>query len=267
MKYRRICTAFLSAAGIFLLIIDGQTAIEGAAEGIDLCIRSVIPALFPFFVLGSLLTATLLGSNVPLLRYLGKLFCVPTGAESLVLIGFLGGYPVGAQTLAQAYRSGQLDKKSAERMLAFCNQPGPSFLFGILGTIFSPGKACLLWAIQICSAFLVSCCIPASEEVSGIRGQEPITLAAAVMQGIRTMAAVCGWVILFRIGIAFVNRWFLWILPDSLQVGIMGLLELANGCLALNRISDPSIRFLICSGMLGFGGICVTMQTASVAQG
>lgn len=266
MQYRRVCTSLMSAMGMFLLIMDGKTAVSGISEGISICIRSVIPSLFPFFILGSLLTGSLIGSSVLFLRPLGKWFKIPEGAESLLLIGFLGGYPVGAQTVAQTYRNGQLSKHAAQRMLAFCNQAGPSFLFGILGSILTPGKACLLWGIQIISAYLVSRCIPASEEHTTIRKQEPIGLSAAVTLGIRTMASICGWVVLFRMCIAFLDRWVLWLLPDDYKIGVIGLLELANGCLSISQITNPSLQLLISSGILGFGGLCVFMQTASVTE-
>ena len=81
------------------------------------------------------------------------------------------------------------------------------------------------------------------------------------------MAGVCGWVLLFRVGLAFLNRWFLWLLPAEGSAAVTGLLELANGCCTLNSIRDPGTRFVICSGILAFGGLCVWMQTASVAEG
>ena len=68
------------------------------------------------------------------------------------------------------------------------------------------------------------------------------------------MGNVCGWVILFRILIAFLERWFLWLLPASVRVAVTGLLELSNGCCALAEIKDFKMRFLLCSGMLSFGG-------------
>ena len=56
-------------------------------------------------------------------------------------------------------------------------------------------------------------------------------------------------------------------LPVALQVTITGILELSNGCCELTRVSDPLLRFVICSGMLAWGGLCVTLQTYSVASG
>ena len=64
------------------LILDGRTAIDGARQGIELCLRTVIPSLFPFFVLSILLTSSLLGSSLAVLRPLGRLFGMPDGAES-----------------------------------------------------------------------------------------------------------------------------------------------------------------------------------------
>ena len=43
-------TSILAALGMIVLILDAKTALSGAREGIDLCMRTVIPALFPFFI-------------------------------------------------------------------------------------------------------------------------------------------------------------------------------------------------------------------------
>jgi hypothetical protein len=40
-----------SAAGMMLLILDSRTSAAAAAEALEICIRTVIPGLFPFFLL------------------------------------------------------------------------------------------------------------------------------------------------------------------------------------------------------------------------
>ena len=84
---------------------------------------------------------------------------------------------------------------------------------------------------------------------------------------VRTMGVICGWVILFRVLIAFLNRWFLWFLPESARIALIGILELSNGCCELPKIPDIRVRFILCSGILAAGGLCVTAQTASVTKG
>jgi hypothetical protein len=269
MKRNRYFVILGSVAGIFMLIIDGQTALMGASEGMELCIKTVIPSLFPFFVLSSMLTSSLMGTSIGFLRPFFHCLGVPSGAESLVVTGFLGGYPVGAQSVASAYRAGVLTKNTAQRMLAFCNNAGPSFLFGMVSSVFPyRWMVWMLWAIHILGAIFAALMIPNEDTAPSkpVKGQI-LNLSAAIVASIRVMAVVCAWIVLFRIVITFLNRWFLWLLPTSLQVAIMGVLELANGCCALEQITDVNLRFVICSGMLAFGGICVTMQMVSVTGG
>ena len=267
MQLRKTLTAVVSGVCIFVIVLDGKTAMSGAAEGIGMCIRSVIPALFPFFVLSNLLTGAWAGSGSRLLKPLGRLFRIPPGTEALLIPAFLGGYPVGAQSIAAARRRGQLSEADARRMLPFCNNAGPSFLFGIIAPALSLSKAWLLWGIQFISALAVSLCIPAQTHASGqVRGRA-VSWPEAMKQAISVTGSVCGWVVLFRVLIAFLEKWFLWLLTDAGKTAIIGMLELANGCLCLPLLADRELGFLLCSAMLSFGGICVTMQTISAAEG
>ena len=266
MQRKQLTTGVWASIGMLILIMDGQTALTGARTGIQLCMKTVVPSLFPFFVLSILLTNAFSGSSLSLLKPLGKFCGIPRGAEAILIAGFLGGYPVGAQSIASAYRSGQLLKADAHRMLAFCNNAGPAFLFGMVSSLFSsPWAAWILWGIHIFSAFLVSRLIPAAPSIPVKASKNTgITVSDALRSAIRVMAAVCGWAILFRVLIAFLSRWMLWLLPNAARVALIGLLELSNGCCELVSVEDPSLRFILCSGMLAFGGMCVAMQTHAV---
>lgn len=267
MRKQQLWTGLGAFTGMLVLILDGKTALEGAQQGVDLCLKTVIPSLFPFFLLSILLTGSILGTDLPLLRPIGKLFRIPNGAESILVSAILGGYPAGAQCVSEAYHSGQIRKTDAERMLAFCNNAGPAFLFGMVASAF-PQKwmACSLWGIHLVSAFLVSRLFSASTEPMPLNRKAPVSLSAAMTSAVKVMACVCGWVILFRVLITFLNRWFLWLLPMEARTALTGLLELSNGCCELMAIKDLPARYIICSGLLAFGGLCVTMQTLSVAK-
>ena len=268
MRKRQLWTGIGASIGMLVLILDGKTALEGAQKGVELCIRTVIPSLFPFFLLSILVTGTFMGGKLPFFRFFGRLFRIPVGAESILIPAFLGGYPVGAQCVAEACRSGQLDKSSGEKMLAFCNNAGPAFLFGMVACSF-PRKwmVWVLWSIQILSALLVANLFPCGSSKASIGPGNGVSVSSAMKSAIKVMASVCGWVVLFRVVIAFLSRWVLWLLPTAAQVAVTGLLELSNGCCELNAVSDISLRFVLCAGMLSFGGICVTMQTVSVTGG
>lgn len=269
MKKTGLSNGIAAGAGILILILDSKTALQGAREGINLCIQTVIPSLFPFFVFSIMLTGSLTGRSIPLLRPLGKLTGIPAGTESIFLTGLLGGYPVGAQSIASACKNGQLSRKDARRMMGFCSNAGPSFLFGIIGPVLGEfWMVWALWLIHILAAILVGILLPGKSDQALTSPQSAsITLPDSLQAAIKSMASVCGWVVLFRVIIAFGNRWLFWAFPSWVQIVMSGILELTNGCCALGCIKDVGLRFVICSGLLSFGGLCVLMQTSSVASG
>lgn len=268
MKFdKRVLTGIAAIVSMFILILDSKTAYLGAYEGIILCFTTVIPSLFPFLVLSSVITAAVGGRRIPLLNYLGRLCRIPVGSEPLLLIGLIGGYPVGAQCITNAKKSGQLTDRDAKRMLGFCNNAGPAFIFGMTGQLFQNRAASwVLWLIHILSALAVGAILPGEiTEKSTVKPNH--SHSASIGQSVRTMGTICGWIVMFRIVIAFCQRWFLWLFPIEISVVFQGVLELSNGCVALNSVKDESLRFVVCSGILAFGGICVWMQTLSVTDG
>jgi hypothetical protein len=258
----------IPTAAMGILILDAQTALAGAQAGLELCIRSVIPSLFPFLFLSVILTGA--GGQVlsPVLRPLGRLCRIPEGAESILAVGLIGGYPVGAQCVAQACRDCRLDIKTARRMLGFCSNAGPSFIFGFLSGCFAPLSLWLLWGIHILSAVITGILLPGGSTTQFTEGSPaPVSPVSALERSVRTMALICGWVILFRVILAFFRRWFLWLLPTWADILVSGLLELANGCCQLPMLPQESLQFILASGLLAFGGVCVWLQTASVTKG
>lgn len=269
MDNRRILPGVVAALGMMILILDSKTALSGAAEGIDLCIRSVIPSLFPFFLLSGIVVKSWMGTNLPLLRPVGQFLGIPAGAETLLISAILGGYPVGAKCIRDAWACGGISKQDAERMLWFCCNAGPAFLFGMVAPLFPPGNSSwILWGIHITAALLIGFFHPGkSEETAKLPVSENVNLSLSLMEAIKVTAQVCGWILVFRVLLAFLSQWFLWILPEWLQVTLTGFLELSNGCLDLAAVKSEPIRFLLCSAMLSFGGCCVALQTRSVTQG
>lgn len=259
----------IAATGFLVLIFDSSLALEGAGSGITLCIQTVIPSLFPFFVLSMILTNALADCRAYPLQKIAAILGIPQRAAAVLIPSVLGGYPVGAKSVADLYQRKQIGRKEAERMLAFCNNAGPAFLFGMVSGFF-PDKLMIwqLWFIHLLSAALTALSIPAMKTSAAMHPAETKSVAVPIIQSsAKAMGLVCSWVILFRIILAFLESWFLWILPGWLQVFLVGALELTNGCCELLIIPDVKLRFVLCACMLGFGGICVFLQTVSVAEG
>ena len=142
---------------VWFLADAGQLRLE-AAKALALCAGTVIPALFPFMAVTGLLVR--LGFGQWLAPYTAgltaPLFRLPGCAGSALLLGLVGGYPIGARTAAELYASGALTRQEAERLLTFCNNSNPVFLISVLGVgVFGSVRVGLwLWLIHVASALV-----------------------------------------------------------------------------------------------------------------
>ena len=126
--YRSDLCLLLCGTLVWLLADAGRVR-TAVSEALALCAETVIPALFPFMVVSGLLVSLGFGEwlSPRLSGLMGSLFRLPGSAASALLLGFVGGYPIGARTAADLYREGLLTKAEAGRLLTFCNNSIPPF--------------------------------------------------------------------------------------------------------------------------------------------
>lgn len=257
------------AVCLSVLILDTKTAVQAGKEAIELCLQVLIPSLLPFIFFSRLLLQAMEGASYRFLRPLEQLLRLPEHGGKVLLIGLLGGYPVGAATVGEQVLSGRLDENSGKRMVLLCNQAGPAFLFGVGSLLFSvPYATAIVWAVQIASTLIMAQLLPGGggTMATGQCGNH-LSVQQILLHSIRTMAMICGWVVLLRIALAFLDKWVLWHLPDWLQSAVAGTLELSNGCAGLGGLAGEGLRLVLFCAMLSFGGLCVWQQTAAVAAG
>lgn len=254
-----------TAAGLLfamtVLILDSRCAADSAREAIELCISTLIPVLFPLFVLSAMLVPALGALRMPLLS---KILGFPEGGGGLFLIGCAGGFPVGAACVAQASRERQLSREMAGELLGLCSFCGPSFLFGVIGNVLSLRDAAVLFVIQLETALLIAVFRKHSAPGSFRPSAEAVSLPQAVRRAISSIATVCAWVILAGVAAGFLKRWLFPLLPKSLGIFLTGMLELTNGVFALEELS-PGLRLPFCAFFVTFGGVSVLLQIAAVA--
>lgn len=263
MRVKNNLAAVFALSAMLGLIFDSAASVSGCRQGIELCLKSVIPALFPFLVLSPILT------NAGFLRlphWLHRTLKLPEGGDGLWLNGVICGYPMGAQCIAQTVKNRQISENEAERLMSFCCNCGPGFIFGVCSSFFTAKWASWgLWLCHIVGSIIVGWLIPGNREYTRVSAGQRSSFVNAFARALKSMAQICGWVILFRCLLEFLQQWFLWRLGPSLRAIVTGVLELTNGCFALPLIRQEALRFIICEGMVCFGGLCVALQTASVA--
>lgn len=253
-------TTFLLLLSMIFLILDSRCAADSAREALILCGRTLIPSLFPLFVLGGMLVPALAQIRIPgLSRILGF-------PEGYFLLGLLGGYPLGAACIARVAERGDLRAEDAERISGLCSLCGPGFLFGVVGTLLSPGAAAVLFALQLEAALLTAALWPGAAGIQSPARTEAVSLSDALNKAVRSILTVCGWVTLAAVAAGFLRRWVFPFLPEGIAVVLTGLMELTNGILAAGSLGKDA-RFLLCALFASFGGISVLLQIRGVSPG
>ena len=258
--------------GAALLLFPDVSA-TAAREGVTLCLQTVLPSLFPFFVLSSLLVQ----SDVP--RLLSRamagvmypLFGVSGAGASALILGLLGGYPVGARTVAELYGRGEIGQEESEHLLAFCNNSGPGFFLGVCGTaVFSSARAGMyLYLIHVGAALVTGVLLrrdlglPRRKAVS--RQRAPFDLAAAVQGSFAAVGSVSAFVIFFMVLLRLLSLVpALAALPPLPRAALFGFVEMTNG---VNALPATRTGFVLCAAIMNWGGLSVQAQTRALLAG
>lgn len=257
MRKRTAAACILAGA---IVILDSRCAALSAQESLTLCARTLVPNLFPLFVISAMLVPELPNLRIPALsRILG----MPAGCEGIWLLGLCGGFPLGAACTAQKFREGSLSKQDAARMLGLCSLCGPAFLFGVLPRFLPMRDVLALFFLQAETSLFLAALWPGTSSETLTTSSESVTLPEAVHRAVDSMLSVCAWVTLAGIAAGYLRRWLFPLLPPVLGLILTGLLELTNGILALPQED----RFVLCSLFICFGGISVLLQIGGVAAG
>ncbi len=259
-----------------MILIYPQNAIMSAKSGLYLCYDVIIPSLFPFFICSGLLiysgfTKILAKISGPFMR---PLFNVGGSGSTALTLGIVSGYPLGALTACQLYESGYLSKTETERLLAFCNNSGPLFILGAVGSaIYSSGKiGVVLYISHILSTLLVGFLFrfyardkhtAPTYSINQSEDGFSQVFSKVLASSINSILTVSGAVIFFGVISGIVTAHLP--LGDAIKSVITGILELAGGTKAISETTLPlTIKLTLSAFVVGFAGICVHIQVAAI---
>lgn len=282
MSFLTGALTLLIAAGIAL---NPALSIGAAKGALTLCGGVLLPSLFPFLVCSFLIVET--GAAASLGRFLDpvtrRIFNIGGAGAAAIFLGFVSGFPAGAQTAAALYGAGEIDRWEAERLLAFTNNPGPLFIIGAVGVgVFKspPAGYLLLFANTLAAltcGFFWRFYGPrrrAARRCAPLKQKKPLgaVLGGAVNSAALSSITLCGFVVFFSVFMALLERYGLIPLavraltPLGLRAGtasalIKGFFELTLGVGAAGESGLWAAAFI-----LGWGGGCVHLQSSSIIR-
>ena len=279
------------------LMFYPQESMQAARDGLTLCYNVIIPSLFPFFVLSSLVV------ELGLAGYLGRaldpfmrpLFNVSGSCASAFALGFIGGYPVGAKTAISLYEKGMCTKTEAERLLSFCNNSGPAFILGVVGAgVFGSSKVGVLLylahaAASVCIGILFRFYKAGGKGKREARATpqfhaERFTVAftGSIKNSFLSTLNICAFVVFFTVvirmlflsgilsGAARAMGFLLAPLGFTTEWAerlLTGFIEISSGVWTLSGSGALAGRLSMAAFMLGWAGVSVHCQVLSFIGG
>ena len=262
-----------SAVFLIFLIYNPALCTLGAAKGLSLWYKQVLPALFPAMAAASFLISR--KSIQAALKHL------PFPASAAFLSGLLCGSPMGALTCSGLYASKLLSQRSARWVVCFVQLPSPLFLSGFVASTLLALPAKMRFIFLLCAylPFLASfllCTLlfllkPAAKY--SISLEKDIQKAASPEPSLNDICDTC-LLLLVRIGVllmffSILSEFLNSAAPQSaVQTILIGMLEMTTGIIKISSLNTLSLRYksAICLFLLGFGGICVHIQVRQAWQ-
>ncbi len=250
MKNIKPIMSFAAVSAFFVFcLLNSERVVAVSLDYLVLCGKTVFPSLFVFSVLTRIICYD---------RFFYKICAMlpRIGTEGLLLIlGILGGFPLGGSVAKGLYDSGKITKRQAEYLCSFTNNPSVGFTAGFVGACLGSVRrgailALLVFVSSVICAAITRTTLPKSERnltapTASLGGKG---LAAAISDSMQSMLAVCGCVVFFGCAGAF--------LPQPLG----GFAELVGGVAQSSNATLTAV-------LLGFSGICVYFQVSAVTGG
>ena len=272
-------TAILSMLLVFEVLCDPTAVAASAREGLLLTAHSVIPALFPFFVLSSLLSESKITARLG--RYLSAplrlLFGVSGSGAPVLLLGAFCGFPVGARYASALYGAGEISRGEYERLLPLSSAPSFAFLYTAVGAGYFGDRR--FGAVLYCSVLLATAVSGILLRVLfGVSGgalpyKEPsprstaARLTGAVSSAVTASLSVAGYVVFFTVVTAALTRLLTSVGSSSgIPLLLGGLLEITSGIKKAAETDSGLCGRVLCGLFAGFGGLCAALQVIATVE-
>lgn len=271
-----LCALFL------LMLCFPKACFQGASAGLLLWFRTVLPTLFPFLVISSLLVRTraIEGISRILSPVICPLFGVSKASSFAVLGGFLCGYPMGAKITSDLLEEGYISQREGNYLLSFCNNTSPMFVISyiVLQNLRRPELGMVSLGIMLASPVLLSFLFrriwlfgkdSAKTRSQGRLPVPPLSFPSAldlcIMNACETITKIGGYIMVFSIILELCRllpvHGFFW------EMICLPSLEITGGVASVCKAALPfSVRYILVMALASFGGFCAVFQTQCMVQ-
>ena len=266
-----IAIIILCATLLFGLLISSEGA-EFVRSGMLLAVSCVIPSSFPFMIISDVYAAY---GRAEKLHHLGRVFSrvlgIPPSALGAFICGNVGGFPLGAKMCADAYRENRLSESDAERLIPLSNNPSCAFIIGGVGIgMWGDVRVGFLLLFSVLSATLICCFITRGKytnfDYTNNNTEQNYNFVESVKRAGINCIGIISFISLFCVVCGILKKR---VKNALILYPFYSILEVTNAVSVISKSVDlpPALRLSLCAFSLGFGGVCVGMQSAVFVSG
>ena len=258
----------ITAITAVLLLTYSKQIAESIRVGIKISVISVIPSVFPFFILADYLSSQI--STSPKSSQLNKIFSIPRGSEGALICGLICGFPCGIKYARRLYDGKVITKTELERLIGLVNNPSFAFVIsGVgMGMLNSLKDGIILYLSVILSVLLISRIFYKSvkefPEPTHIIGQN-FNLVESIRNAGFSSLTVSSYIVFFSAILGIIQN----MIKSSILCAIAAsFLEIGNAATLITSLkAESSSAFILYGFCLGFSGFSVHLQAFEVLPG
>jgi len=272
---------FIIALGLLalLFVIFPDISSHGAENGLMLWFNIIVPSLCPFMIISTMLVKLNVTNYISSLFYpvFHKVFRLSKEGCYPAVVGMLSGYPLGAKTVADLYKTDAFSRKEAQYLLGFCNNASPMFMLEYIGVkCMGLKQPVFMLAIIYLSAFINAFLEfytpvdkPGSMGNNTVKQKKYSVMEAldeSILGSAVTLVKVGGYIILFSILTELLQNMVT--VNEVFKIAGSGILEITTGGEVIAGAPfSLYTRCILISAFCAFGGMSSVAQTSSVLIG
>ena len=269
-KYKNIIIIICSLFFLVNLIIYRNLVFDTVGFSLNIWITSLLPALFPFFIVSDILI------NYDVIKYFPKvirnsikyLFNVSDNGLVIILLSMLSGFPSNARNIKNMYLDKKITKEEGEHLLYFTHFSNPMFILGTIPLILNSNKISKYILISHYLAnIIIGICLRKYNRVNDSNTSNykedkhnfGLVLTTSIRKSLDSVLGILGTLTVFLIISTLLINFFN--LDNTSSLLIKSILELTSGLKELGSYNLLDKYLLIISScILSFGGLSVHMQ-------
>ena len=266
-KRKKLFPILLFSALLLITLRFSAEIREGIVYGIRFSVTTLVPSIFPFMILADYLQSLEWKNEKRLTPRRRSVFGISPSAISVLLTGFICGFPLGSKSASELYERGEMEKSEAELLCAVSTNPSVAFTLSGVGLAMRGDiyDGIILYVSVISSAILTAMIFkPKTQYIAKIDNitKQKFDISISIKSAGYSSLVISSFVAFFS-GVLSLAKAL--IKSDSLLPIIASFLEVGSACNLISKSSlyTENLSLIFTGYALAFSGLSVHLQSFS----